>query len=600
LSEFYQTVSDSTQDIKIGAFALDEDSLGNEVLLYREDSSALVLALNFNAIEKSLGEVYLKRIIPNESKTTLALQYQKVGSLSDFVFVVPFGSESVIDSISKVYSIEWLNDSTMAYAKQDEIGRAGELYSRGILSSTDSLLFTEEDKTFDIEVFRDDEHLFCTIQSKTENEIYLINANPVGHFLELLKGRESGVQNTIKAFDEYYLLVSDENRGTSILRSSFDRKEDWQTIAEIDKNFHIVDFSILGNRLVVSGYEKSISKLKFMEMSNGKWQDPKLKLGIGQYFLHSKLSDPNKLGFTFSSPAVPSQSFVYHFDTEKLTKREPRFELSPMKHRYNSVRRMWAKSYDGTAVPITVVNNGAAPKGSGGLILKVYGAYGANTTPGFYADESILMQQGHTIAYAHVRGESILGADWYKEGRVLQKKNSILDYLACAEYLIKKKLTTREKLIGYGNSAGGLVVAQAANLRPDLFNTIILDHPYLDVVNTIMNDTLPLTIDEYKEWGNPNESEVFDYIMGYSPYQNIEPQHYPNVLLAASYQDFQTPVWQIAKYAAKLRENNLGTSLVVLRTDMNSGHMGSRSGKEWIKDFAEEYSFVKLKLGEPE
>jgi oligopeptidase B len=179
---------------------------------------------------------------------------------------------------------------------------------------------------------------------------------------------------------------------------------------------------------------------------------------------------------------------------------------------------------------------------------------------------------------------------------VLQKKNSILDYLACAEYLNKKKLTTSDKLVGYGNSAGGLVVAQAANLRPDLFNTIFLDHPYLDVVNTMMNDTLPLTVDEYKEWGNPNEEEVFDYIMGYSPYQNIEPQSYPNVLLVASYQDFQTPVWQIAKYAVKLRENNLGTSKILLCTDMSSGHAGSRSGKEWIKAFAEEYSFLRLKL----
>ncbi len=221
------------------------------------------------------------------------------------------------------------------------------------------------------------------------------------------------------------------------------------------------------------------------------------------------------------------------------------------------------------------------------------------TTPSFNAQDAILLEQGYTIAYAHVRGESILGQSWYKTGRELQKSNSILDYLSCAEYLIKKGYTTSELLIGYGNSAGGLIVAQAVNLKPELFNTIILDHPYLDVINTMMNDTLPLTIDEYKEWGNPEEKEVYDYIFKYSPYQNIKPQQYPNVLFIASYYDFQTPIWQVAKYSARLRENNLSESEVIMLTDMSSGHIGNTTGKEWIKLFAEMYSFTKQKNKEP-
>jgi oligopeptidase B len=170
-----------------------------------------------------------------------------------------------------------------------------------------------------------------------------------------------------------------------------------------------------------------------------------------------------------------------------------------------------------------------------------------------------------------------------------------LDCLACAEYLIKKEITTPESLIGCGNSAGGQVVAQAVNERPELFNTVILDHAYLDVINTMMNDTLPLSVDEFKECGNPEDKDVYDYIKGYSPYQNIKPQKYPNVLLIASYQDYQTPIWQIAKYASKLRANNLGDSEVVMLTDMNSGHGGNATGKEWIKLSAETYSFVHLK-----
>ena len=186
------------------------------------------------------------------------------------------------------------------------------------------------------------------------------------------------------------------------------------------------------------------------------------------------------------------------------------------------------------------------------------------------------------------------GPSWYKSGREFNKKNSIADYLACAEHLIQEGITSSNKLIGYGNSAGGIVVAQAINEKPELFHTVILDHAYLDVINTMMNDSLPLTIDEYKEWGNPQNKEVYDYIMGYSPYQNIQPNTYPNVLFLASYQDYRTPIWQIAKHVAKLRANNLWNTKILFMTDMNSGHLGNRTGKEWIKAFAEKGSFMRL------
>ncbi len=217
------------------------------------------------------------------------------------------------------------------------------------------------------------------------------------------------------------------------------------------------------------------------------------------------------------------------------------------------------------------------------------------TIPSFDAQDAILLQEGYTLAYAHVRGESIGGSDWYKSGRELEKKNSVSDYLACVNHLIENGYTSPDMLIGYGNSAGALVVGQAINLSPELFNTVILDHPYLDVVNTMMNDTLPLTIDEYKEWGNPEDMDVYRYIQSYSPYQNIKLQHYPNVLLIVSYNDYQTPIWQVAKYAARLREYNLSDSEILLITDMSGGHQGSTTGKEWIKLFSQTYSFVKQK-----
>lgn len=598
LNNFYPILSDSTLSTPVGAYIMDEDSLGNSILSYRKDSTEFVQAVNFSEVEGRMTNVHLKEILPNQSKTLLTLFYAQVGSPNGFALVLPFGESQIIDSLSNVYSIAWARDSILVYAEQDEVGRAGELYARNVTTAEDSLLFSESDRTFDIELARDGEHLFCTVQSKTENEIYHVSTPLTSVSLTLLKARESGVLNTIKSYGAYYLLVSDEEKGSSFLRRDYDVASPWETIAEGGKNFHVEDFTLVGNRLVVSGYEKSIPKLKFLKRGTTRWQELDVELGIGQYFLDAHQVENESMSFTFSSPSFPSQRLIYHFEKNVLEKKEQIRKLSPNEFRYNSIKRLWASSHDGEEIPITLIKNYAVGTKSKGLILKTYGAYGANTTPGFYPDESILLQQGYTIAYAHVRGESILGRNWYKQGRVLLKKNAILDYLACAEYLINKKITTTDRLVGYGNSAGGLVVAQAANLRPDLFQTIVLDHPYLDVVNTMMNDSLPLTVDEYKEWGNPSDKEVFDYIMEYSPYQNIWPQDYPNVLLIAGFQDIQTPAWQIAKYAAKLRANNLCDSKIVLRTDMSSGHAGSRTGKEWIRAFAEEYSFVKIKLPE--
>ena len=197
-----------------------------------------------------------------------------------------------------------------------------------------------------------------------------------------------------------------------------------------------------------------------------------------------------------------------------------------------------------------------------------------------------------TVAYAHVRGESIMGNEWYQEGKLLNKEHSFEDYIACAEHLIKEEYTNPRSLIGYGNSAGGLIMGVVVNRRPELFNTVILDQAYLDVLTTMMDETLPLTTDEYKEWGNPKAAAVYNYIKNYSPYQNIKKQRYPNLLFTASSNDYQTPLWQIAKYVAKVRANNTGDTTILFSTDFGSGHAGSTTGKEWMKKLSFQYAFV--------
>jgi protease II len=595
LNTFYEKKAESKKEIKPNSYFFDVDSLNNDILYYQKDSIKRIEVLNLSLFENKHNDIFINRFIPNKSKNLILVLYQKVGVIGDFAAVLPFGKNIEIDSISNIYTVQWHSDSTILYSKTNNIGSARDLCFYDILNSTESTIYTEQNPKFDVEVAKLGEYLFCTIQSKTENEVYLIKPNFPFPEIELIKKREKGVVAEVKIKEGIYLLVNDEKVGSSIEFCTFSNPSNSSLFASSYKDDYIVDLLPMNDKIIALVYEKSIPKLKFIGHDDDKWQELELKLGIGDYHLISTDDSSNSLLFSFSSPSQPYCKYKYNFNTYQLDVISKTESVNPIYFEYTTTKRIWAKSHDGVKIPITIVKNRATTKSNSGLILKVYGAYGAITTPSFDAQDAILLEQGYTIAYAHVRGESILGQSWYKSGRELHKENSILDYLSCAEFLIKKGFTTSKQLIGYGNSAGGLIIAQAVNLNPELFNTIILDHPYLDVINTMMNDTLPLTIDEYKEWGNPQSKEVYDYILKYSPYQNIRSQQYPNVLLIASYQDYQTPIWQVAKYTARLRENNLSDSEIIMFTDMYSGHIGNTTGKEWIKLFAETYSFTKQK-----
>ena len=599
LNTFYKHQPESKKDIKPNTYFFEENSLNNDILYYQQDSIKRIEVLNLSLFENKHEGIFIKQFIPNESKNLILVLYQKVGVIGDFVAVLPFGKNIEIDSISNIYTVQWHSDSTILYTKTNNIGSARDLRFYDVRNKVDSIIYTEHDPEFDVGLTKIGEHLFCTIQSKTENEVYLIKQDSSFPELELIKKREKGVVVEVKIKDGIYSLVNDEKVGSSIEFCEFSNSSNSTLFASPHKADYILDILPMKNKIIALVYEKSILKLKFMENIENNWQELGLNLGIGDYHLISTDDSTNSLLFSFSSPSQPYCKYKYNFKTSQLDVVSKNESINPIYFRYTNTKRIWSKSHDGVKVPITIVKNRAATKSNTGLILKVYGAYGAITTPYFDARDAILLEQGYTIAYAHVRGESILGQLWYKSGRELQKVISILDYISCAEFLIKKGYTTSKQLIGYGNSAGGLIVAQAVNLNPELFNTIILDHPYLDVINTMMNDTLPLTIDEYKEWGNPQSKKVYDYILKYSPYQNIRPQQYPNVLLIASYQDYQTPIWQVAKYTARLRNNNLSDSEIIMWTDMNSGHIGNTTGKEWIKLFAETHSFIKEKNKKP-
>ena len=257
------------------------------------------------------------------------------------------------------------------------------------------------------------------------------------------------------------------------------------------------------------------------------------------------------------------------------------------------VQILHVKSMDGTTVPMTLCFNKSHDKiPIKGVILKAYGAYGFIQHPTFNREDKIYTDLGFVIAYAHVRGGGELGSNWHEQGRVLNKIQTFDDYITCAKFLTSKFNLESKQLIGIGASAGGLIMGYVANNYPELFGTLIFDRPYLDVINTVMDSSLVLTTMEYKEWGNPNNLECYQYIKSYSPYQNIKKQNYPNMLFFAGYNDVQTPYWQIAKSVAKYRENNTSNSLILFNTNMSTGHKGSVNSNINTANLAAKYSII--------
>ena len=594
MNTFFPPADSGEVAITVGNYFFRDDSLSNEWLYYQSDSTSSLPVVNFTEFQEAWKNVHVERILPNDRKDLVAIEFKQLGDLGNTISILPFGASNQLDLIRGVYSWEWASDSTLLYTKVNEIGSARKLHFRNPKILSDTILYQEMDPEYDVEIRKSGWYLYCTIQSKTENEILWVDTGKSIPELTRIVDRTPGVEVKTAVANGVYYLINSEAEGSSVAYSKLPNSATKTLLARAEKKEFIIDILPVSGGVVGLILEQGSPKIKLLGKGKKKWAEL-VDLGVGSYQLLSADEKKSTFNFSFNSPAEPGVLYQYNLNTGDLVKLKTSRKIDPKYYIDNRIQQHWVKSHDGEKVPLTVVKKRSATKNQRGVILKTYGAYGAITLPFFDAREAILLANGYTIVYAHVRGEGMLGQKWYSSGRGLNKKNAILDYVACANYLIKEGLASPELLIGYGNSAGGLVVAQAVNLNPSIFSGVILDHPFLDLINTMTNDTLPLTIDEYKEWGNPIEKDVFNYMLSYSPYQNISRQDYPPMLLIGSYFDFQTPPWQIAKYAAKLREYSSSKNGVYLLVDMQSGHIGNTTGKEWMKVFAKSFAFPGMK-----
>jgi protease II len=602
IDSFYiKEEENSKHERKSGEFYYDYDSLGNYMRYRYIDSLKSEFVFNVSGFQNSRKSSRVINIIPNKDESMLLVRYSQLEYNSDFISVIPSGELTPIDSISNVYAVEWLTDSTLLYTKTNKFERSDKLIWHSVTTRTDSLILHEPDLTFDIDLKKDSEKIQCSIQSISENEIYIIDANDISPHLKLIKGRKENVKYQVKSnADEWYMLTNENELDNELFYSSVSFPFVWQKVELDVGDVFIENFVTSKNYMVVKVYDHSLMKVYYKQIKSKKWRRISFNNEINEVDLLSFKDNQDVFRYWLTGSGLPYKLIELNLSTGEEKLEYEQVLKNPADTAYIRSKRIWATGNDGAKIPITLIRSNNSIRKHNGLILKVYGAYGANINPVFSSEDAIWLKNGYTIAYAHVRGGSILGNDWYSQGKLLNKKNSFNDYIACANYLIKQKITSPQYLVAYGNSAGGLIVGWAINEYPELFNTAILDHPYLDVLNTMMIDTLPLTTNEYKEWGDPNVPDVFNYIKSYSPYQNIKKQAYPNLFFIAGYRDYRTPTWQVAKYVAAIRKNNLSDSNIIFITDMNSGHIGNTSGKAWIKSLSQVFSFVNINLFDKE
>ena len=500
------------------------------------------------------------------------------------------------------YSLEWVNDNrTFYYTVLDESLRPYRLYRHtlGQPVEQDELIYEEQDSQFFVgcDKSRDDRYIFLETDGKITSEQYFVSADdPQGQF-EIIAPRQKGHEYSAIHHEGYfYILTNDRAENFRVDRTlvSQPQQKYWQEFIPHDPDRLIEDIDEFKDYLIIDERYQGLSQLRVIELKSQaahyiQFDDPTyLVFGSSNWEYETQT-----FRFGYTSLVQPMTVFEYDLKTRSKTiLKQDRIPGGYDPDRYHS-ERIFAPSHDGVEIPISLVYRKDFKRdGTHPLYLYGYGSYGASIDPGFSPNQLSLLNRGFVYAIAHVRGGSEMGRHWYESGKFLQKKNTFLDFVGCAQHLIAKNYTRAGNIAISGGSAGGLLVGATINLKPELFKAAIAHVPFVDVLNTMMDATLPLTPLEYDEWGNPADREFYRYIRSYSPYDNVEAKAYPHLLITAGLNDPRVTYWEPAKWTAKLRLLKTDNNLLLLKTNMDSGHAGSSGRYEYLKEVALEYTFL--------
>ena len=499
----------------------------------------------------------------------------------------------------------WANDNkTLFYTRKDEETlRSDKIYQHilGEDPANDMLVYQEEDETFNAYVYKSKSKKYIIIGSSStmSDEYRILDADqPRGDF-KLFQERVRGVEYGFSHFEDHFYIITnkDEAQNFKLMKTEVNKtaSEHWQEVIPHREDVLLEDMDIFKNYLVLSERYNGLNRIRIMSWDNQ--EDYYLPFDNETYTAYTGTNpdfDTNILRYGYNSLTTPASVIDFDMKTKESEVKKEQEVQDPNFNKENYLsERIWATAQDGTKIPMSVVyKKGIQRDGSNPVLQYAYGSYGHTTDPSFSTSRLSLLDRGFIFVIAHIRGGEYLGRNWYEDGKMLTKRNTFTDFIDCSKYLIEQKYTSAKHLYAMGGSAGGMLMGGILNMAPQLYNGVIAAVPFVDVVTTMLDDSIPLTTGEYDEWGNPNNKEYYDYMKSYSPYDNVAAQDYPNILVTTGFHDSQVQYWEPAKWVAKLRELKTDENKLLFHTNMDAGHGGASGRFEALKEVAEDYAFI--------
>lgn len=497
----------------------------------------------------------------------------------------------------------WGNDNlTLFYTAKNPVTLLSEKIMRHVLGSdpaSDVLVYEEKDNTNYIAVGKSKNGKYIIINSEgtLSSEIWLLDADfPLTAFRVFQPRMHEVLYSVVALEDRFLILTNDDAINFRIMQCPLDRTErsSWQIFMDHRPDVLVSDIEEFKDFLAIAERKNGLTQLAIYNLSSQ--QQHYLDFGEVAYTVYPAINveyNSQKLRYGYTSLVTPSSVYEYDMANQHKVLLKQQEVLGGYDQTAYITERIFASARDGAQVPISIVyKKGTKLDGTAPLLQYAYGSYGASMDPTFSSNRLSLLDRGFIYALAHIRGGEEMGRQWYEDGKMMHKMNTFYDFVDCGKYLIEQHYCTSQHLYAQGGSAGGLLMGVVANIAPEQYHGIIAQVPFVDVVNTMLDETIPLTTNEYDEWGNPNESEAYFYMKTYSPYENIEAKEYPNLLVTTGLHDSQVQYFEPAKWVAKLRATKTGDTVLLLKTDMDYGHGGASGRFDYLKEIALEYAFL--------
>lgn len=515
--------------------------------------------------------------------------------------------EILPNKIERVTSVEWSNNGKYLFVTQEDAvsKRSDKIWRHEIATQKNEMVFEEKDVLFNAGVgrSRDKKMLFIASYAKTMREYrYLSADNPTGNFKVIAPRREGHEYSADFYNGEFYITTNKNAENFKVVRASLKNPDEknWKDFIPHNPAIKVENISFFKDYAVVSELENGLEYLKIMDLKTRRapFRIPTdeevytMSLGGNPEF------ETDSIRYNYASMITPGTIYEYNFKTRKIELLKQQEIPSGYDKTQYETKRLWAEARDGVKVPISIMwKKGTKLDRTAPMLLYAYGSYGFSMTPNFSTARLSLVDRGMIYAIAHIRGGSELGERWRQDGRMFKKLNTFYDFIDSAKWLHANKYSSPDRTVIQGGSAGGMLMGGVVNMSPETFKAAIIQVPFVDVINTMLDDTLPLTTEEWIEWGNPNEKEAFDYMMKYSPYDNIKAQNYPNMLIEIGLYDSQVPYWEGAKFAAKVREMKTNDAVILLKTNMGAGHGGASGRYDRLKEVAFSYAYALTQVG---